>query len=92
MRIYPLLLTTKDGSLRKASKRAVFSILTMNPGSKSMKVAILATFPDPAKSDPEGRVGPPESVRIPEKPGKAGKGLFSGFLRVQGPLVRVSLR
>ena len=31
-------------------------------------MTILVTFSDPAKTGSEGRLGPPESVRIPEKP------------------------
>ena len=59
--------------------------------TKSRKVAILATSLVPDISDPEGRLGPPDSRENTEKHGKAGKERFSGFLRVQGPSVEVAI-
>ena len=49
---------------------------------KSRKVVIPRLLAVPAKSDPEGRVGPPESGQKPEKSGKARKRPKTVFLRV----------
>ena len=58
-------------------------------GSKSRKVAILATLLVPGRNGSEGRLGPPDFVEKPETAGKAGKDRGTAFLRVQGALAEV---
>ena len=53
---------------------------TQMPGSR--KVAILATLLGAVESDPEGRLGPPESTENTENSGKHGKHQKTRFLRV----------
>ena len=53
-----------------------------SPDAESHKVAILATLLVSGKTDPRGRLGPPESARKPEKTRKHGKHGKTRFLRV----------
>ena len=76
-----MLLTAKAGPASFTSKRALFSILAMESGSKRSKAAILATFSDSDRTGPEGRLGPPESDEMARMSQKCPKGHFWPFLR-----------